>query len=280
MILCPNDLMSGLIFKIGVANQAIPKMQNHGGPQHRGQPVSGLHFSAHHFSACLGSCSVFLQGVLTSTFEGSRRTHAGCVRTQASVQSLQILTRFESRLGIRESGHSFKIGVANQANPKMQNHGGPQHRDQPVSGLHFSAHHFSACLGSCSMFLQGVLTSTFEGSRRTHAGCVRTQASVQSLQILIRFESRLGIRESGHIFKIGIANQANPKMQNHGGPQHRDQPVSGLHFSAHHFSACLGSCSMFLQGVLTSTFEGSRRTHAGCVRTQASVQSLQILIRL
>jgi hypothetical protein len=51
---------------------------------------------------------------------------------------------------------------------------------------------------------------------------------------------------SGHIFKIGLANQANPKMQNNGGPQHRDQPVSGLHFSARHFSACLGSCSVFL----------------------------------
>jgi hypothetical protein len=42
------------------------------------------------------------------------------------------------------SGHSFKIGVANQANPKMQNNGGLQNGDQPVSGLHFSARHFSA----------------------------------------------------------------------------------------------------------------------------------------
>jgi hypothetical protein len=47
----PNDLMAGHIFKIGVANQANPKMQNNGGPQHRDQPVSGLHFSARHFSA-------------------------------------------------------------------------------------------------------------------------------------------------------------------------------------------------------------------------------------
>jgi hypothetical protein len=102
-----------------------------------------------------------LQCVLTSAFECSRRTHAGCVRTQASVQSLQILARFESRLGIRESGHSFKIGVANQANPKMQNNGGPQNRDQPLSGLHFSAHHFSAAWVRvpCSVFLQYVLTS-------------------------------------------------------------------------------------------------------------------------
>jgi hypothetical protein len=148
MILCPNDLMSGLIFKIGVANQAILKMQNHGGPQHRDQPASGLHFSAHLSSACLGSCSVFR---VFTTFEGSRRPHAGCVRTQA------------------------------QANPKMQNNSWRLNRDQPVSGLHFSAHHFFACLGSCSVFR---VFTTFEGSRRPHAGCVRTQASVQSLQIL------------------------------------------------------------------------------------------------
>jgi hypothetical protein len=31
---------------------------------------------------------------------------------------------------------------------------------------------------------------------------------------------------SGHIFKIGVANQANPKMQTNGGQQYRDQPVS------------------------------------------------------
>jgi hypothetical protein len=76
---------------------------------------------------------------------------------------------------------------------------------------------------------------------------------------------------SGNIFKIGVANQANPEMQNNGGPQHRDQPMSGLHFSAHHFSAAWVRvpCSVFLQCVLTSTFECSRRTHAGCVRTQA-----------
>jgi hypothetical protein len=29
---------------------------------------------------------------------------------------------------------------------------------------------------------------------------------------------------SGHIFKIGVANQANPKMQNNGGQQNRDHP--------------------------------------------------------
>jgi hypothetical protein len=34
----------------------------------------------------------------------------------------------------------------------MQNTGGQQNRDPSVSGLHFSARHFSACLGSCSVF--------------------------------------------------------------------------------------------------------------------------------
>jgi hypothetical protein len=57
---------------------------------------------------------------------------------------------------------------------------------------------------------------------------------------------------SAHMFKIGVANQANPKMQNTGGQQNRDHPLSGLHFSARHFSACRGSCSVFLQCVLTS----------------------------
>jgi hypothetical protein len=44
--------------------------------------------------------------------------------------------------------------VANRANPKMQDDGGQQNRDQPVSGLHFSAGQFSAYVGSCFVFLQ------------------------------------------------------------------------------------------------------------------------------
>jgi hypothetical protein len=52
---------------------------------------------------------------------------------------------------------------------------------------------------------------------------------------------------SGDIFNIGVANQANP---NNGAQQNRDQPVSGLHFSARHFSACQGS--VFLQRVMRS----------------------------
>jgi hypothetical protein len=57
-----------------------------------------------------------------------------------------------------------------------------------------------------------------------------------------RIETLLFALMSGYIFKIGVANQANPKMQNSGGQQNRDPPVSGLHFSARHFSACLAMC--------------------------------------
>jgi hypothetical protein len=37
-----------------------------------------------------------------------------------------------------------------------------------------------------------------------------------------RIETLLFALMSGHIFKIGVANQANPKMQNNGGQQNRD----------------------------------------------------------